>query len=109
MDLDASHEWAATPGGRIEVPLEYQAMMRWRYALSVGQEVLRGRCERYELLGPGWIRMHHVLVDTSDRHQGIVLQARVTYQPALLVGCQGGTIVPIDPGDVEAPRAGAGG
>ncbi|OLD66059.1 MAG: hypothetical protein AUI52_05515 [Acidobacteria bacterium 13_1_40CM_2_68_10] len=104
MDLTVSHEWTAEGGSRLEVPLEYQAMMRWRFALTVGRGVLRGRCGRFELLGPGWLRLEQVLLDTSVRHDGIVLQLRVTYQPALLVGCQGGTVVPIDPGDVEAPR-----
>ncbi len=93
MDTPAVREWTAKPDQRLEIPAELTAAVTVRARLHVGREVLTLRARAHEILGPGWIRFTGVLVDTSDRHEGVTLRRRVTFRPELTVYCTGAVLL----------------
>ena len=104
-------EWEAQTGRLPVVPADYTRALAYQGSLSLDKGLLRFACVRFEVLGYGWIRLHDVLLDTSERYQGITLQAKVTYRQELTVFCSSAAIMPIDadgPGFFAAPPAGDG-
>ena len=74
-------EWTAKAGEKLEVPAEHRQRMRYRFLVVLGGE--RGRvygwCREFEFRPVGnHLVLQDVLVDTSNRVEGITLEQRIT-------------------------------
>lgn len=103
MDLDGKtelaaqvREWEAEPGQKLEIPAELTQLMAYRGTLTLAKEVVHFEAGFYVILGPGWVKLRDVLVDTSERYQGITLKRRVTFRPEMIVYCSSAVILPKD-------------
>jgi len=80
-----ANEWTGAPGERdAPVPPARAATQRYRWSAAAPIS-LHGTCAHWEVLAAGILILHDVLVDTSQRFRGTMLEARVTARRELVV------------------------
>ena len=75
-------EWTAKVGEKLEIPEEHRRRMRYRFLVVLGGAPDRvvGWCREYEFRPVGnHLVLHDLLVDSSQRVEGITLEKRITH------------------------------
>ena len=80
IEVLAARQFEAGPSGKLEIPPEYKEGYRYRVAIEFHTGVMRGWCGEVGESGP-CVVLDHVLLDTSHRHNGVVLKSIRTYYP----------------------------
>ena len=94
IDVLEAKQFEATLGEDLEIPAEYKTGYKYRFAMQFKDGVLSGRCGEWEMK-EGLFTLRHVLIDTSQRHNGFVLVAKRTYYPEFYMAFAPVTIMPL--------------
>ena len=90
----------------LEIPQDLRASMREYYTVSNavnGRLLLRGYAESIEVVSAHKIVLRRTIIDSSDRHEGILLQERWSFHEEFTFG--GGIVWCSRPVPKEDPKA----
>jgi hypothetical protein len=85
-----AREWKANSNERLTGHEQYLAACRWKGVLHQSDgNLLRFWCESFETLRGNTIELHSVIVDTSERIDGVAIVTRLTwYECVVACNCR---------------------
>ena len=94
-------EWKANSDERLTGHEKYLAVCRWKGLLHLSDgDLLRFWCKSFETLQGNTIELHNVIVDTSQRIDGVAIVTRLTWYECV-VACNCRTLFfPFEPSGV---------